>query len=147
MEALGLFYGKVTLGGRKCLGRMPRNAVEMDALIREGIPITCATLVQATLSLTDQTFADFLALGTRTLLRMRQGNKKLSVSASDRLFRLARLLSLATEVLESRKAVKNWLSSPQPGLGGKKPLDLMLTEAGCQEVEALLGRIEYGVLA
>lgn len=135
------------LGGRKCLGRAPRTSAEMDALIREGIPVDCASRVQASLALPDQNFADFLAVGTRTLLRMRQGNKRLSMAAGDRLFRLARLLSLATEVLENPRAARDWLSAPQPGLGGMRPLDLMLTEAGCHEVEQLLGRIECGVLA
>lgn len=135
------------LGGIKCLGKTPQTSTEMDALIRGGIPVTCATRVQNTLALTDNLFAAFLAVGTRTLLRMRQENKKLSIAAGDRLFRLASIINLATEVLENLDAASRWLSSPQPGLGGQKPLDLMHTEAGCREVEALLGRIEYGVLA
>lgn len=135
------------LGGRKCLGRAPSTSAEMDALIREGLPVDCARQVQASLALPDQSFADFLAMGTRTLLRMRQGKKRLSMAAGDRLFRLARIVSLAREVLEDQEAARDWLSSPQVGLGGQKPLDLMLTEAGCREVEELLGRMEYGVLA
>ncbi|MBI5523689.1 MAG: DUF2384 domain-containing protein [Desulfarculus sp.] len=135
------------LGGRKCLGKEARTAAEMDALIRQGLPMACASQVQASLALPDQSFADFLAVGTRTLLRMRQEKKKLSVAAGDRLFRLARIVSLAREVLEDQAAARNWLCSPQVGLGGKRPLDLMLTEAGCREVEELLGRLEYGVLA
>jgi putative toxin-antitoxin system antitoxin component (TIGR02293 family) len=134
------------LGGRKCLGRALHTTSEMDALIREGIPVACASQVQASLALPDQSLADFLAVGTRTLLRMRQGKKRLSMAAGDRLFRLARIFSLAREVLESPQAAREWLSRPQVGLGGQRPLDLMLTEAGCREVEELLGRLEYGVL-
>ena len=135
------------MGGRKCLGRNARTSADMDALIREGIPVACASKVQTSLALPDQSFADFLSVGTRTLLRLRQNNKRLPIAAGDRLFRLARIAGLAREVLENLEAAKKWLSSPQGGLGGKRPLDLMLTEAGCREVEDLLGRIEYGVLS
>jgi uncharacterized protein (DUF2384 family) len=37
------------------------------------------------------------------------------------------------------------LRRPQPGLGGKIPLDLLVTQAGADEVETLLRRIEYSV--
>ncbi|MFH1032955.1 MAG: antitoxin Xre/MbcA/ParS toxin-binding domain-containing protein [Pseudomonadota bacterium] len=135
------------LGGRKCLGRALRTTTDMDALIREGLPVACASQMQSSLALPDRSLADLLALGTRTLVRLRQDNKRLSLAAGDRLFRLARIFSLATEVLEDQQAARRWLLAPQAGLGGQRPLDLMLTEAGSRQVEELLGRIEYGVLA
>ncbi len=38
-----------------------------------------------------------------------------------------------------------WLRRPQPGLGGNVPLDLLVTQAGADEVETLLRRIDFGV--
>ncbi|TAK90866.1 MAG: DUF2384 domain-containing protein [Verrucomicrobia bacterium] len=37
------------------------------------------------------------------------------------------------------------MKAPQFGLGGTAPLVYARTETGAQEVENLLGRIEYGV--
>ncbi len=54
-------------------------------------------------------------------------------------------LSKAIEVLESAENARQWLASPQVGLGGAVPLEYAETELGAREVEDLLGRIEYGV--
>jgi len=51
----------------------------------------------------------------------------------------------AVEVMESEETARQWLTSPQFGLGGAAPLDYAETEVGAREVEDLLGRIEYGV--
>ena len=59
--------------------------------------------------------------------------------------RFARLLGKAVGVLESEENARQWLSSPQFGLGGAIPLEYARTEVGAREVENLLGRIEYGV--
>jgi uncharacterized protein (DUF2384 family) len=38
-----------------------------------------------------------------------------------------------------------WLRRAQPALGGRVPLDLLITQAGAEQVETLLRRIDYGV--
>jgi putative toxin-antitoxin system antitoxin component (TIGR02293 family) len=53
----------------------------------------------------------------------------------------------AVELMESEESARQWLASPQFGLGGAVPLDYAETEIGAREVEDLLGRIEYGVYA
>lgn len=63
----------------------------------------------------------------------------------DRVVRYARLMGLATQVLESPENARLWLSMPKKGLGGAIPLEYAETEFGAREVEDLLGRIEYGV--
>ncbi len=66
---------------------------------------------------------------------------------SDRLFRVAHIFALAKEALGSEESARTWLTSPQFGLNNRIPLDVLATKAGAREVEDLLGRIEYGVLA
>lgn len=47
--------------------------------------------------------------------------------------------------MEGLDNAMSWLRRPQPRLGGEVPLDLLVTQAGADEVEALLRRIDYGV--
>jgi putative toxin-antitoxin system antitoxin component (TIGR02293 family) len=135
------------LGGKKCLGRAVTTPTDFDEIIREGIPFECASHAQTALSLNDSLLASVLSLSRRSLVRLRKANKRLSLTASDRLFRVVRLFAFAAEVLEGSDQAKKWLISPQVGLGGRVPLEFLETEVGTREVEALLGRIEYGVLA
>lgn len=135
------------LGGRRCLGRSVSRLADFDAMVREGFSWATASHAKEALSISDREFASLLEMSPRTLARKKKDQSKLDLVASDRLFRLVRIVSLAKEVLEGREQALSWLNKPQVGLGGRVPMDLIRTEAGAREVEQLLGRIEYGVVS
>ena len=78
-----------------------------------------------------------LGLSKATLHR-RKASGRLDPAESNRVVRFARLMGKAIEVLESDDDARQWLTSPQFGLGGAIPLDYADTEAGAREVEDLL---------
>jgi len=136
------------LGGPSVLGRQINNTLEMDQIIRDGFPYKAGNHVRSLLSLKLPVFAEIIEVSERTLARVRKSrDARFSSGASDRLYRLARIYCIARDVLEDEASAREWLGKPQAGLGGKTPLDLMRTEAGAREVEDLLWRIEYGVIA
>ena len=136
------------LGGQTSLGRKVKNSLDLDKLIREGLPYKVGNHVRALLNLPISIFASVIDVSERTLARVRKSpNQRLSAVASDRLYRLARIFSLACEVFEDEEKAKEWIRRPQVGLGGETPLDLLHTDAGAKEVEDLLWRIEYGVIS
>lgn len=120
---------------------------DCDRLIREGIPWGAVTEIKKELELTDGELAKILDVSERTLSRLRHSAKRLTASAGDRLYRVVHIYALACKVLEKPGAARQWLRHPQAGLNGRTPLDFLQTEAGAREVEDLLGRMEYGVLA
>jgi putative toxin-antitoxin system antitoxin component (TIGR02293 family) len=52
----------------------------------------------------------------------------------------------AGDVFGNPQRALQWLHSPHPALRDKTPLDAAGTAEGFQEVEDILGRIEYGVI-
>ncbi|MNF13675.1 hypothetical protein D3C80_2156020 [compost metagenome] len=54
-------------------------------------------------------------------------------------------LELALGLFGSELATINWLLTPVLGLGHQKPVDLLKTPAGQQQVIELIRRLEYGV--
>jgi putative toxin-antitoxin system antitoxin component (TIGR02293 family) len=136
------------LGGQASLGRKIKSTLDLDKLIREGFPYKAGNHVRGLMDLPFPVFAGIIEVSERTLARVRKSpNQRLSTIASDRIYRLARIFSIACEVLENVDKAKEWLRRQQVGLGGKTPLDLLRTEAGSKEVEDLLWRIEYGVIS
>lgn len=123
-----------------------KGMLAFDAIIRKGIPYAKVRIVKAALNLTDNEFADYLGISLRTLQRKRGSHEKLSIPEGDRLFRMARIFALAVSVLESEEMARKWLHRNQRGLGGRAPIQVIQTEAGAQDVEDLLEKIEYGVL-
>lgn len=133
------------LGGRGTFGaRSPRTASEWHGLIQSGVPARAAFLLKEQLGLRQEELARLLGLSVRSLTRLAEA-RTLDPVVGDRLYRLARLYALATEVLEDDGAALRWLRSPQRALSGAVPLERAATDAGAREVEQLLGRLEHGV--
>lgn len=133
------------LGGRRTLGARPRTALEWQDVILAGVPVGSAQALKSEIAIADKPFAELIGISEKTLSRARAARAKLDPVVSDRLFRLARIVALAIEVLEGGEPAVRWLKRAQPGLGGRTPLALLATDAGRDAVEKLLLRIEHGV--
>jgi putative toxin-antitoxin system antitoxin component (TIGR02293 family) len=124
------------------------DQLEMADAVDDGLSPAAIERIKQALGLSDADLARILGISAKTINRLRKTpDRHLSSTASDRLYRMARLYVLATEVLEDPEAAQEWLRSPQIGLNRRPPVDLMSTEAGSREVEYLLLRIEHGVIA
>ena len=136
------------LGGPRLLGKKVRSMLDLTELIEKGVPRKAAERLRARLKLSEQELARSLGVSAKTLQRQAKSDRtRLSPSQGDRLYRLARIVARAEEVLEQADRARRWLREPQRGLGGRVPFDLLRTEAGAREVEDLLGRIEHGVFS
>jgi putative toxin-antitoxin system antitoxin component (TIGR02293 family) len=133
------------LGGQAQLQARPRSAHDWHELIRRGLPVAAMDAFKQQAMLSDAELAQLIGVSEKTLSRARAGHGKLDPIASDRLYRVVRLVVLAAEVLESTQAALRWLKRAQVGLGSATPLAMMTTDAGSAEVEKLLLRIEHGV--
>ena len=119
----------------------PAKIVEQ---VQGGLPVQELEVLRDSLDVSIEKLASKLGISNATLhRRKRQG--RLGPAESDRVVRLARLVGKAAKVLGGIEAARQWLNSPQFGLGGAVPLDYAETEIGAREVENLLGRVEYGV--
>jgi putative toxin-antitoxin system antitoxin component (TIGR02293 family) len=114
-------------------------------IIATGMPVSAVEALKEKVGLDDASVAAALGISARTLARTRAGQVRLDAVVSDRLYRLARLVSIAEDVLEHEDRAVQWLKQPQFGLGQYRPIDLMRSEPGAREVENLLLRIEHGV--
>ena len=119
----------------------PARVIEF---IEQGLPIRELDDLQASLDVEMGKLAPMLGISKATLHR-RKAEGRLEPAESDRVLRFARLLGKAVTVLGRVEEARQWLNSPQLGLGGAIPLNYAQTEMGAREVEYLLGRIEYGV--
>jgi putative toxin-antitoxin system antitoxin component (TIGR02293 family) len=131
-----------------CLHRLPgqvgKGTADAIKSIEAGLRFDELDTLRVSLGVPMQSLADKLGISKATLQR-RKVQGRFDAAESDRLVRLARLVGLAIEVMETEDNARLWLSSSQAGLGGAIPLDYAKTEIGAREVEDLLGRIEYGV--
>ena len=120
-------------------------AANLVKVMEVGLPVKELTTLQASLDVPAERLAPMLGISKATFHRRKGTGSKLNPAVSDRVVRFAKLLGKAAKIFGDLEDAKQWLNSPQFGLGGAVPLDYAKTEIGAREVENLLGRIEYGV--
>jgi putative toxin-antitoxin system antitoxin component (TIGR02293 family) len=131
------------LGGRRALGRSLSTENDMREAIRNGFPPSVVEQLTQASGLTLKELAAALDISSRSLQRRRRSGK-LARYESDRLYRLARLVALASHYLGSPDRARRWLKRPNRALGGIAPIAAIDTEPGARQVENILGRIAYG---
>jgi|SRR5690554_3326644 len=132
------------LGGARVLGRRVRSELDLAEVIHEGLSFDA---LEHVIESDDLAPAEAYALvgARRTLMRKKQERRKLSPAESDRLARAVRVIARAEAALGDREKARRWLRKPNRALAGRRPLELLDSDAGTRMVERILGRIEHGL--
>ena len=129
------------------LGMRTYDALRIYASVRKGLSYSAFEHLQRNTSIPAPAFAELTGIPKRTLTR-RKEQGKLEPEESDRLLRVARVFGRALELFEGNvDAARVWLTTRQPALGRMSPLELAKTNVGANEVESLIGRLEFGIPA
>jgi putative toxin-antitoxin system antitoxin component (TIGR02293 family) len=134
------------LGGKEVLKSRPRSTLDWVTIVREGLPARVLDALAENLELTRGELAAALGIAERTLARRRK-NGVFTAEESAKLLRLARVTRRAAEVFEKSQLALDWLKRPNRTLGGARPLDLLDTDIGAENVLDVLGRVEHGVFS
>jgi putative toxin-antitoxin system antitoxin component (TIGR02293 family) len=132
-----------TLGQKR--GKKGQAADAARDLVRQGMPASALDRLADQLGVPLSEIQRIVGIPPATAARKRAANETLKPALSDRAFRIARMLTLATDVFESREKAAHWMREPNRALHGEVPLHLLDTEIGSREVEQILERIEHGV--
>ena len=135
-----------TLGGRRVLSGRVHDSEDLLVRVRAGLPYAALESLQAGYGFDGDLLREVLDVPARTLAR-RKSSRRFSPEESDRLFRMARIVTLATETLGGKDPAREWLQAPNRALGGDVPLRRLDTDLGARQVESLLGRIAHGVFS
>ncbi len=136
------------LGGAKILGQKISNRMDFHDLILKGMPVGVITYIKKEFNLSDEAIGRIIGVSGRTVSMRRKKaflmpEKRLSLSESDRLYRFARIVSLAWNVFQSKEEALYWLYSPQKDFKKRIPFDLLQTYVGACAVEKLLSHIQW----
>lgn len=132
------------LGGVKVLHRRLLTLDDLREAVEEGLPVESLDRTVAHVA-GDRPSATEIKHGIVTRTTLQRRGKRLSPEESERLERLARLTALAEEVWEDPELAREFLTSPQPQLGGKRPVELARTDLGARQVETILLRLEHSL--
>jgi len=134
-------------GGPASILRLrPTNLAELRDAVRSGLPFSAFVALTTQLDISPQDVATVFGIPPRTVARRKEA-RHLNPQESDRLYRVARVVSQAIEVLGSIDKARVWLKTPNRALGCEIPLTLLDTEIGARQVEEVLLRLNYGIFS
>ncbi|WP_432712913.1 type II RES/Xre toxin-antitoxin system antitoxin [Pedobacter sp.] len=127
-------------------------------LIRAGSNLDIITEVKKGLSrrvfdgLKDQTNLDFTRLSkivgtTSATIHKKKTTDKFNKLISEKIIAVAALYDFGYEVFEDKNDFDAWMGTENTALAEKKPIELIDTVLGLNEVRNVIGRIQYGVYA
>jgi putative toxin-antitoxin system antitoxin component (TIGR02293 family) len=132
------------LGGTSVVGS-PQSDFEFIEVIRKGLPSEVIQCVVKASAVGEDVIYKSLRIAKRTAARRKANAARLKASESELIYRFAKVLVAATDVLGDRSKAREWLLSENRALGGQRPIDLLDTGIGFEDVMDVLRRIEHGV--
>lgn len=131
------------LGGPTVLHRHVRTWVDLERIVRAGLPKRSLQLVARRAVEPGASITAFVysVVPPATFKR----RSKLSVQESERTERLARVVALAETLWGDESEARAFLNRPHPLLESETPLNVARTEIGARRVEQLLHDIEHGL--
>lgn len=114
-------------------------------LIRRGLSVQSLNIFLKESGLNRQELGHILQVSPRTMQRY-DTNQMLPINVTEKLLMLNDLYEKAHDVLGGDShTISGWLHSTVVALGNQRPLDLLDTYQGFNEVMKVLGRIEWGI--
>ena len=132
---------KKSLGGNSVLGRQPR----WIEIVRDGLPFTALQQASDFWRIESSVLSKIVGLSSRTLARRNSDSRPLTSEQSERVYRFCKIMATASSVLEDRDKALSWIQTPNTALNKARPIELLDTGIGFQQVLDVLNRIEYGV--
>lgn len=114
------------------------------ALIQE---IACSSAIEsirATLQLSQEAFARVLEVSVRTIVRWEKEGDVPPALERERLELIHELVLISGEIMEEDD-ISAWFSRPKTAFSGNKPLALLSSFRGIQQVRELLEQTRWGV--
>ncbi len=127
-------------------GRALHELTGMEKIrrVRQGMTRQDLEQVKESFGLDYETLAKILSVAKATLFN-KKGVATFSSLLSEKIFALADLYSYGMSVLGEKEKLNRWLEKENRALGYVRPLELLDTMIGIEEVKHILGRIEHGV--
>jgi putative toxin-antitoxin system antitoxin component (TIGR02293 family) len=132
-----------TLSLTNYLGLPQRSEFQVAELVEKGLPLESLSKLKEK-GLTYNELSEII-IAPRTLKHRKSRNESLSDEETDRVIRVARIISLGEDVFQDREKALNWLRAADDRLQGRSPMSLLRTEAGGRVVENMLWQIDEGV--
>jgi putative toxin-antitoxin system antitoxin component (TIGR02293 family) len=135
------------LGGTRVFKKVPTSGLEFHDAIQSGFSVRALIFIlKHTMNIPPAKFARVMGVSLRAAKqRSSSPTSRLNQKQSAQLWRFAKVLCRAKDLLGGQEQAEHWLCSPAMALDQRVPIDLLRTGAGSELVEDLLSRLAWCV--
>jgi len=134
---------KAKTSGYKRLLQLKSNFEKMEQ-VRSGISKSVLVEIKNHINMDYDNLSTILGT-TKTTIHNKKNDDTFSPAVSEKIVALADLYEFGYTVFEDKLNFEKWIQTPNKALGSRKPLELLDTIFGIEEVTNIIGRIEHGV--
>ncbi len=114
--------------------------------IKSGIPYSLFNLIQDYSPFTENDWAKFLDISTKSLHRYKMEHAfSFKRIHSEKIIEMAEVTKIGLDVFGDMEKLKGWLNTPNYALGKMKPIELITDSYGKELVIAEMTRIDQGI--
>ncbi len=137
------------MGGPTVIGRPMDHVLDFMALSRDGMSVGVVRAIQQRMAFTNREMSQMLDISESTLQRLFRtvGKETLKKDEAEKAYHIARVIAKGIEVFEDEGDFTEWLHTRNTALGAVKPISLMNSAIGREQLEDLLVGIQYGMYA
>lgn len=132
------------MGGRSVVGT-PKSDFDFIKIIRSGLPSAVIGSVVQSSAISEDVIYKSLRIAKRTAARRKATAATLKPAESELIYRFSKVWVTAAAALGDQDKARQWLLTDNRALNGNRPIDLLDTAIGLEDVMDVLHRIEYGV--
>jgi putative toxin-antitoxin system antitoxin component (TIGR02293 family) len=114
--------------------------------VEEGLPVMEVVKFGKQAGFTNDELARLINIPARTYARRIADKGRLKIHEGERAARLMRVFDYAKRLFVTDENTRGWFNAKLIVLGGRTPLEYAQTEPGAREIEAVIERIEDGVV-
>ena len=114
--------------------------------IRSGIPYSLFAHIKNTTPFTENDWASFLDISTKSLQRYKKDSEYIFKSIhTEKIIELAEVTNMGKDIFDTKEQFYIWLNSTSLALGNMKPIELLKNSYGKEMVLNELNRIDQGI--
>ncbi len=122
------------------------NKMLIISVIKSGVPYSLFNLIKDVTPFSENDWAKFLSVSTKTLHRCKKDSKQFKPLQSEKIIEMAEVTNIGRETFGEVEKFKLWLDTPNYSLGNLKPMELLGDSYGKELVIGELTRINHGIL-
>lgn len=147
-EAIGLYVKQELPDISVASTSFFKNKMLVVKTIRKGLPFAIFSLIKKITPFSDDDWANYLNLSTKTLQRYKNEEGFLFKPIhTEKILELTEVTNMGMQVFDDLDSFHDWLNTASLALGNNKPSALLQDSYGKELVLAALNRIEHGIFA